>query len=104
MELKGHDLSISTDVWATTDLKGMNVFFQELSSYRNPWQGTRMWAALEGEFEISATCTKLGHVIFFVKFAGQLGDTEEWKAQVRLETELGQLEKFARDANAFFDV
>jgi hypothetical protein len=41
VELKGHVLSVSTDVWATTDVKGLNVFFQEISSFRSAWQGAR---------------------------------------------------------------
>ena len=95
-------MSASTDVWATTDNNGLNAFFQEIASFKNPWQGTRDWGSLEGEFEISATCTTLGHVIFEVKMAGQIGGTEEWKAQFCLETELGQLETIARNASIFF--
>ncbi|HNB76730.1 MAG TPA: DUF6228 family protein [Enterococcus faecalis] len=102
VELKGIAMSASTDVWATTDNNGLNAFFQEIASFKNPWQGTRDWGSLEGEFEISATCTTLGHVIFEVKMAGQIGGTEEWKAQFCLETELGQLETIARNASIFF--
>jgi hypothetical protein len=102
VELKGSALSVSTGVWATTDASGLNKFFQEIASHRNPWQGERSWGSLEGEFEISATCTTLGHVIFWVKLSGLPGGVEEWEAQAGLETELGQLEKIAVGANIFF--
>jgi hypothetical protein len=102
VELKGIVMSASIDVWATTDNQGLNIFFQEIASSKSPWKGTRAWGSLEGEFEISATCTTLGHVIFLIKMAGQIGGTEEWKAQFGLETELGQLDSIARNASEFF--
>jgi hypothetical protein len=43
-------------------------------------------------------------VIFLVKFAGEVGGTEEWKVQASLDTELGQLESIARNADVFFKV
>ena len=50
VELKGIVMSASTDVWATTDNNGLNAFFQEITSFKSPWQGARAWGSLEGEF------------------------------------------------------
>ena len=100
--LKDKNISFSVEVWATNDRNGLNNFFQELASLRVPWSGTRSWTSLEGEFNISATCTMLGHIVFTVKLNGQPGETEAWKVQAGLETELGQLEKIAQSANSFF--
>jgi len=102
VELKGIEVSASTDVWTNANSNGFNAFFQEIASFKNPWKGERTCASYEGEFEISAICTTLGHVIFQVKLAGQIGGLEEWKAQVGLDTELEQLEKIAQNANIFF--
>jgi hypothetical protein len=102
VELKGIEVSASTDVWATTDSNGLNTFFQEIAGFKNLWKGEKNWASLDGEFEIFAICTTLGHVIFRVKLAGQIGGIEEWKVQVGLDTELGQLEKIAQNAKMFF--
>lgn len=102
VELKDIVLSASTEVWAAADNQGLNNFFQEIARSQSPWKGTRAWGSLEGEFEISATCTTLGHVIFLIKMAGQIGAAEEWKIQFGLETELGQLDLIARNASEFF--
>jgi hypothetical protein len=102
VELKGAEVTASTDVWIPTDRNGLNAFFQELAGYKIPWNGERGWGSLEGEFEISATCTTLGQVIFQVRLAGMVGGSEEWKVQAGLDTELGQLESIAREAGRFF--
>lgn len=102
VELKGIGVTASTDVWATTDGDGLNRFFQELARHKTPWKGEHRWESLEGEFEISATCTTLGHVVFLVKLAGQIGGVEEWQIKAGLDTELGQLEKIAQNARIFF--
>ena len=102
VELKSASISLATDVWATAEYYELNTFFQQLASFKTPWQGTQSWGSFEREFEISATCTTLGQVIFLVKLSGLSGNAEEWQAQAGLETELGQLEKIARNANIFF--
>jgi hypothetical protein len=103
VELKDSNLSVSTKVWdGMGNSNGLRALFQELASYKTPWQAARAWGSFEGEFEISATCTTLGHVIFWIKLSGFPGGTEEWEVQAGLETELGQLEKIAKDANMFF--
>jgi len=102
VELKGAGLSMSTQVWAPSEYRSPNVFFQELASYTKPWQTEPGWESFEDEFAISATCTPFGNVIFQVKFSGQKGDREEWSGLANLETELGQIPIIARKANAFF--
>jgi hypothetical protein len=102
VELKSMEMSSSTEVCSYTDTNGLNTFFQDISGLNCPWQGEHTWGSLEGEFEISAICTSLGHIIFHVKLSGQFGSTEEWKTQFGLETELGQLETIARNAAMFF--
>jgi hypothetical protein len=102
VELKGMEMSSSIEVCSFSDTNGLNTFFQEIAGLRSPWKGEHAWGSLEGEFEISAICTSLGHVIFYVKLSGQFGSTEEWKTQFGLETELGQLVTIARNAAMFF--
>jgi len=102
VELKSASISLATDVWATAEYYELNTFFQQLASFKTPWQGTQSWGSFEREFEISATCTTLGQVIFLVKLSGLSGNAEEWQGQTGLETEFGQLEKIAWNANIFF--
>ncbi|MBC2729525.1 DUF6228 family protein [Thiobacillus sp.] len=102
VELKGFEVSASTDVWAYTDAAGLNNLFQELGSLDKPWQGDRSWGAIEGDFSLSATCTSLGSVTFRVKIRGAQGAPEEWEVSAGLVIEFGQLEQIARSSNAFF--
>ena len=79
VELKGFELSASTDVWAHTDANGLNEFFQELGRLERPWQGERSWASIEGEFSLFATCTSLGNVTFQVALHGSQCTPEAWR-------------------------
>ena len=103
VELKGFEISASAGVWAYTDANGLNEFFQELGCFEKPWQGQRSWSSLEGDFSLSETCTSLGNVTFRVALLGLQGAPEEWRAETGLVTELGQLEKIAKQAEIFFN-
>ena len=102
VELKDLNISASTKVWDDVNPTYLNAFFQELANFKTPWQGEQAWASYESEFEISATCTTLGHVLFWIKLSGSPGGTETWEVKAGLETELGQLKKIAKAANIFF--
>jgi hypothetical protein len=102
VELKGHGISALTDVWAYTDANGLNKLFQELAHFQKPWLETLSWQSLEGEFTLSATCATLGQVTFNVTLCHRIGASESWKVEAGLVAELGQLEKIAKDAKAFF--
>ena len=99
--LKG-SVEAATDVWAYTDAQGLNHLFQELGAYQKPWEGKKEWQSIEGEFSISAACSSLGEIQLLVELRGFQGAPEEWKVQVGLVTEFGQLEKIAKQAMAFF--
>jgi hypothetical protein len=104
VELKGSELFGSVDVWLHPVANDLHIFFQELAGFPNAWQGARAWESLEGELSLSATCSTLGQVTFFVKFYHRAGSPEDWEVRARLVTELGQLEKIAKEAKIFFRV
>lgn len=103
VELKGFEVSAATSVWAYTDANGLNRFFQELASFSKPWQGQRSWASIEQDFSLSATCTSLGSVTFWVELRGLQGAPEEWRIEAGLVTDFGQLEQIAKNAEVFFN-
>ncbi len=100
--LKDMEIFVSTEVWLFPFNPDLNVFFQQLAGYQKPWQGELCWASLESEFEISATCSTVGHVNFQLKLSAHPGATEAWQVQAGLDAELGQLETIARNAKQFF--
>lgn len=101
VRLQGSQMSVHTDVW-----DGMNAtlgtFFERLASFPDPWQGEIEWGSYDGEFLISATCSRLGQVTFLVKLAAQPNDVREWEAQALIDTEFGQLTSIAINAKKFF--
>lgn len=99
-EIKGHEISAAIKVSTYTDDNGLNNLFKELSSFERPWQGTRSWESLEGEFEIHASCATLGQVTFVVNLRSYPGN---WKLQAEVKTELGQLPQIAKKAEIFFN-
>lgn len=101
VELVG-DVSAAIDVWAYTDAQGLCELFQELASFEIPWQGEKGWSSIEGEFNISASCSTLGDVLFKVRLYGMLGAPEEWRVSAGLATEFGQLQHIAKRAAEFF--
>lgn len=103
VELKGFEVSASTQVWAYTDANGLNQFFQALGCLERPWQGERSWASIERDFSLAATCTSLGSVTFRVELRGSQGAPEEWRVEAGLVTEFGQLEGIAKNSEGFFN-
>jgi hypothetical protein len=98
-ELKDHEISAAIKVSTYTDDNGLNNLFKELSSFEKPWQGTRSWRSLEGEFELTVSCATLGQVTFVATLHSYPGN---WQVQTEIETELGQLPQIAKKANMFF--
>jgi Family of unknown function (DUF6228) len=104
IELKGSDISALTGVWVGGKLysQSLSAFLQELASFTKPWKGSQDWESLEGELSLSVTCATLGQVTFLVEIRCGAGGPEALLVQAGIMTELGQLEKIARDAKLFF--
>jgi hypothetical protein len=103
VELKGIEVSGAKKVWTHDDANTFKNFFKELAGFEKPWQGSLDIQSLEGEFEISVSCTNLGNVIFSIKISSGYVDREEWHLKADLDTELGQLPQIAKNAEIFFN-
>lgn len=102
VNLKGIQVSARTTVFAYTDARSLKNLFQELGKFDRPWNNTKEWGSLEGEFNISATCNALGHVLFRVEIRILPGDPEESCVKTGITTELEKLVSLAKDAEDFF--
>jgi hypothetical protein len=104
IELKGSGISASTRVWIGGKLyaQSLSAFLKELASFTKPWKGSQDWESLESELSFSVTCATLGHVTFGVEIRYETGGPEALLVQAGIVTELGQLEKIAREAKLFF--
>lgn len=96
------DIEVSVSVYEHTSFYGLDTLFQKLGSQTKPWEGELSWESIEGEFKITANCSSLGHVQFDVSFWGHIGSPGEWRLNVGLENELGQLPVLAKKSAMFF--
>lgn len=70
-----------------------------LSSYEKPWTDIKRWESIDGEFKISAACSRLGKVTFELELS-HYGFSEEWAVKTQLNSETGQLPRIAKSAQA----
>lgn len=88
-------------VWNETgDAASLTNFFLTLGEQQRPWQGQRTWESLEGDFNLTVTCSSLGAITFRVELRGLQGAPEEWRVIVGIEFEFGQLARLADEAAA----
>jgi len=78
-----------------------SVFFEKLSNSWQHWNAVDDWGAIEGEYDLSVKADKLGH-IFITACLYSPGLESEWKAEVTVIVEAGQLNTLASKAKQFF--
>jgi hypothetical protein len=101
-EVVGKAIKATRKVSTYTDEFGIANLFSKVSELKFIWDGAEIWRSLEGEFEVALKCSSTGHVTIQVKLTQWDGGNEDWHIIVHLNTELGQLQKIAGDARAFF--
>ena len=102
VELLSDSLKARLSVSAYTDRFGLLELFEKLGAATLPWPDEQRWASLESEFELSASCSVSGHVLFRVSLRDLFGSPEEWQVVVGITSELGQLPAIAAQARIFF--
>ena len=80
----------------------LESWFTELSNQSGPWKNTLSWRSLEGEFEISATCSNLGGVSFDITLDMERLTGEDTIIKTSISTELGVLKSLGSKARGFF--
>jgi hypothetical protein len=104
VELRGSvtaDITVYAHIYAR-DAKYFREVFQELGQLDKPWGGHETWVSLEGDFSLSISCNKLGHVCFEVRMKLDQGQPEEAFVSAYLMTDLGAMPSIAKDAQEFF--
>lgn len=95
-------LSASHRVWVYTgDCERLVGLFVEMAENWAGWEGAKTWDAIEGDFSLSCTSDRLGHIALKVELVGR-DAPELWSAKFNVEVEAGQLEKIANEIKALF--
>jgi hypothetical protein len=101
VEIVSGSMKAIREVWAYTDAYTFADLIEALAFHERPWEGSKSWESLKGEFKFSATCTKLGQVMFEVELS-QSENTECWLIKSQIRSDFGALSTLARYARVFF--
>ncbi len=88
------------EVTTTTYFVGPpSLLFREMADNWQGWKGEKVWAALDGEFTLTATTTSLGRVSVAIEMVEMAGS---FKLVATLGLEAGQLEKISNRVESLF--
>ncbi len=73
--------------------------FEHMADNWDGWDGEKNWGAMEGEFILSATFAKTGHMTLTVTL---LEAYNLWSVIAKFDIEAGQIEALAKKAKRFF--
>jgi hypothetical protein len=90
-------LSALHRVWVYTgDCERLVNLFLDMAKNWTGWEGAKIWDAIEGDFSLSCTSDKLGHITLEIELV-ERNAPELWFARFNVEIEAGQLEKIANE-------
>ncbi len=98
VSIKAASLEASTRVWVDESF-AFAEFWRGLAAEWRGWSGKKTWESLEDEFGLSAESNRTGHIVVTVTLASS--HDPNWRLEVTLALEAGQLERIASDAADF---
>jgi Family of unknown function (DUF6228) len=99
--IQGTAVSAARVVWGYTDCDLLVQLFQSMARDWRGWTDARKWDSIAGEFALSCTCDRAGHVRLGVTL--HVADAaERWRVEYTLTVEAGQLQALAAGIAAFF--
>ena len=105
VELKGNEVRAIRQVYAySPHSPNLGAFFLRIAHHDRPWASVEFWESLEGEFNLSATCSSLGVVTFSLVMHSRLEGVDGWRIVATLTVDLGQLPGVGAAAEQFFSV
>jgi Family of unknown function (DUF6228) len=102
VEFSSPSLSAFHRVWMYAgDGERLASLFEEMAENWKGWEGVKIWDAIEGDFSLSCTGDKLGHITIKVKLVGR-NPPQLWSVEFDMEIEAGQLETIAKETKLLF--
>ena len=100
--LTSPEYSGTVRIWAYTDSHGLANLFTSMAEKWRGWTEEMKWSSIEGEFSMTCSRDKLGHITLNIELRQEFGDLEPWRLRAALVVDAGQLETIAKDARRFF--
>ena len=102
VEFSSPSLTAFHQVWMYAgDGERLSSLFEEMAENWTGWEGVKIWDAIEGDFRLSCTSDKLGHITLKVKLVGR-NSPQVWTVELNMEIEAGQLERIANETKLLF--
>lgn len=79
------------------------LLFRSLAANWRGWAGELSWSTLEGEFKMTATSDKLGHIELLAEIKSDACPCD-WELKTRVYLEAGALEQLYRSVSAVFPI
>ncbi|MEO5959003.1 MAG: DUF6228 family protein [Opitutaceae bacterium] len=79
------------------------LLFRKMAANWRGWEGELSWSTLEGEFKMTATSDRLGHIDLLVVMKSD-SYPRDWELKARLHLEAGTLDQVYRDLSAVFPI
>mgnify|MGYP006141788917 FL=1 len=100
LSLSGRAMNSTIRVCNSPYGESPSEFFSMLAANWQGWKGEKEWAALEGEYKMSAKSDSTGHITLTIKVWS--GNWEPfWSSEVVMLIEAGQLEAIAHESKRF---
>lgn len=82
---------------------GLASLFAELAANWKGWEGVKQWRSVEGDFALSCTSDRLGHVALEVTLKSGVYE-DDWCVRAVIHVEAGLLEGIAAKVKQFLHV
>jgi hypothetical protein len=79
------------------------LLFRKMAANWRGWEGELSWATLEGEFGMSATSDRLGHITLLVELKSD-SYPRDWEMKGHIYLEAGSLEQLYQSVSSIFPI
>ncbi len=79
------------------------LLFRKMAASWRGWEGELSWSTLEGEFKMTATADRLGHIELLAELHSD-AYPREWELKARLDLEAGSLDQLYRSVATVFPI
>ena len=99
LEFEGHSLRAVSKIYLYDDNSSLLKLFENLGQNWKGWEGVKSWSSLEGDFTLSCSADKLGHVFMAIELVNRTVEPN-WTIKTSLQIDSGSLETVLSQAKS----